>query len=90
MRKIRDLIKGQEKIYIILRTEEIGRKFMLDAEKEGFAFFDGTKPSEVKAEDKMVLYKDGKISFLGLAGRMKLHYTKDDFLLVDYEEFSRQ
>lgn len=51
MQKIRDLISPDKKVYIILNNEEIRKKFMADAEKEGITFSDGVLPTQRKAED---------------------------------------
>lgn len=86
MRKIKDLTQGKEKVYIILKTEEIQKKFMSDAEKEGITFSDGESLKERKCEDVMVLYDNGTLRYLGWAGRILFHNMKEKAICVDYEK----
>ena len=86
MRKIKDLTQGKEKVYIILKTEEIQKKFMSDAEKEGITFSDGESLKGRKCEDVMVLYNDGTLRYLGWAGRILFRNMKEKAICVDYEK----
>lgn len=90
MQKIRDLISPDKKVYIILNNEEIRKKFMADAEKEGITFSDGVLPTQRKAEDVMSLQKDGTICYLGWAGRICFHSMQENVLRIDYEEYTKQ
>ncbi|MBE6784403.1 MAG: hypothetical protein E7536_10400 [Ruminococcaceae bacterium] len=73
MQKIRDMIVKGKNVYIILETEKSRSEFMIQAEKEGITFSDGTKPTEKKAEDIMCLRDNGTICYLGWAGRIRFH-----------------
>lgn len=87
MPKIRDLISPDKKVYIILNHEEIRKRFMADAEKEGIAFSDGVLPTQRKAEDVMALQKNGTICYLGWAGRICFKSMQENVLRIDYEEY---
>ena len=87
MRTIRDLIKTDKKVYIYLQNKAIEYRFMSDAEREGITYGDGIKPTERPVDDIMALNSDGTISFLGWAGRMPYHYSKDTVKRVDYERY---
>lgn len=74
-------------MYIFLQTEALQIRFMNDAEQEDITFGDGVKPTERKADDIMSLQADGTICFLGWAGRMCYHHSKDVAIRIDYEKY---
>lgn len=87
MRTIKELVSQEKRVYIFLRNAELQDRFMHDAEREGITFGDGVKPTERKADDKMALQADGTICFLGFAGRMSYHYSKNTVIRIDYEKY---
>ena len=87
MRKIRDLINNEKKVYIYLRNRAIVYRFMSDAETQGITYGDGVKPTERPVDEIMALRPYGTICFLGWAGRMCYHYGKDQAIRVDYEKY---
>lgn len=87
MRTIRNLIKEEKKVYVYLRNKATEYRFMSDAEREGITFGDGVKPTERQVDDIMALHDDGTICFLGWAGRMAYHYSKDTVKRIDYEKY---
>lgn len=87
MRKIRDLISPDKKVYIVLRNEEIRKKFMADAEKEGITFGDGVSPTQREVDDIMSLRADGTICYLGWAGRVCFKSMRENVVRIDYEEY---
>lgn len=44
MNTITELSKMAGRVYVYLRNETVAKKFLLDAEAEGFSFGDGEKP----------------------------------------------
>lgn len=60
---------------------------MSDAELEGITYGDGVKPTERPVDDIMALRPDGTICFLGWAGHMCYHYSKNQAIRVDYEKY---
>ena len=42
---IQNLLQLNGKVYVYLANDEIGNKFMQQAESEGFTFDDGVKPT---------------------------------------------
>jgi len=87
MRTIRSLIKEDKKVYIYLRNKAIEYRFMSDAEREGINFGDGAKPTDRQMDDIMALHDDGTICYLGWAGRMAYHYSKNVTKRIDYEKY---
>lgn len=55
--------------------------------REGIIYGDGVKPTERPVDDIMALHDDGTICFLGWAGRMAYHYSKDTVKRIDYEKY---
>jgi len=87
MRTIRNLIKEEKKVYIYLQNKATEYRFMSDAECEGITFGDGVKPTERQVDDIMALHDDGTICFLGWAGRMAYHYSKNAVKRIDYKKY---
>ena len=87
MRKIRELISQEKKVYIILRTKAVQYRFMSDADYEGITYSDGVAATERPVDDIMALRHDGTICFLGWAGRVRFHYVDTNSLKVDYEKY---
>lgn len=87
MRKIKNLINPEKKVYILLKNEAIRYRFMSDAAYEGITYGDGVLATERQADEIMALQKDGTICFLGWAGHMCYHHSKDQAIKIDYEKY---
>ena len=87
MRTIRELIREEKKVYIFLRNKAVAYRFVSNAEREGITFGDGVKPTERPVDDIMALHDDCTICFLGWAGRMAYHHSKNTVKRIDYEKY---
>lgn len=58
------------RIYIYLATEEISKRFLRDAENEGFAFCDGVKPTQREADCIFAINDNMTINYVGFVGHM--------------------
>lgn len=87
MRRIRELINSQKKVYILLSTKAIQYRFMSDAAREGITYGDGVAATERLVEDIMALKENGTICFLGWAGRMCYHYAQNQAIKINYEKY---
>lgn len=87
MRTIKELINGEKKVYIFLRTNAIRYRFMSDAEREGITYGDKVRPTERQVDDIMALNPDGTICFIGFIGRICYHAGGDAIVRVDYERY---
>ena len=65
MRNVTELSKSKGKVYVYLRNEVIIRKFLKDAENEGFTFGDGKKPTARPGNNLYVVNRDWTISHVG-------------------------
>ena len=67
---IRELSEINGRVYIFLRTPELGRRFLLQAEQEGFTFGDGEKPTARQYAEVMAVNRDITINYVGTNGRI--------------------
>ncbi len=71
MRTIKDLVnQNNGKVYVYLANDEIGNKFMQQAENEGLTFNDGAKPTSRCYAEIMAVNDSYTINFVGSVGRM--------------------
>ena len=91
MRNVTELSKSNGKVYVYLRNEVIIRKFLKDAENEGFTFGDGEKPTARPGNNLYVVNCDWTISHVGWAGHMAFQSAKrigeQELIRVDYERY---
>ena len=91
MRNVTELSKLNGKVYVYLRDEVIARRFLQDAENEGFTFGDGEKPTARPGNNLYVVNRDWTISHVGWAGHMAFQLAKyvgeQELIRVDYERY---
>lgn len=92
MRTIQSLAKMNGRVYVRLNGEKIGNEFMAQAEKEGFTFKDGAKPTSRACAGIMSLNSDNTINFVGLNGAIAFgsgaETIGDEKLIrIDYEKY---
>lgn len=87
IRRIRDLLGRNEKIYIYLASERIGKEFLRNAEEEGLRFGEGSKPTQHRWSDVLAVMKNKTICYVGWVGRMRFHQRKCDLPRIDYERY---
>ena len=75
-------------VYIYCRSSAIAKRFLADAEKEGFVFCDGTVPTSKDAVNLYALNGDFTMSYTGLVAHMMLG-SKDvgNVMWVDYGKY---
>lgn len=92
-RKIADLLRLKGRVYVRLANEEIGRRFLRDAEREGFTFGDGAKPTEREYSDIFAINRDMTINYVGFIGHIAFSGAKkiggERLFRVDYEKYSQ-
>lgn len=91
MRNVTELSKMNGRVFVYLRNEVIAGKFLQDAEKEGFTFRDGEKPTARPGSDLYSVNRDWTINLVGWAGHMAFRAAKtigeQELLRVDYEKY---
>lgn len=70
MRTINDLSKLNGRVYVYLANAEIGKRFLQQAEAEGFTYHDGVKPIERGYSTIMAVNCDKTINFVGTNGNI--------------------
>ncbi|MBQ9673288.1 MAG: hypothetical protein IJV39_01540 [Ruminococcus sp.] len=77
MSRIKSLLSIHSgRIYVYLATEDIGKQFLQDAEKEGFAFSDGIKPTAKTPANIMAVNRNMTINYVGCIGRIAYQAAK--------------
>ena len=86
MRTIEELRNNIEgKIYIRLNNEEIGKRFLEDAEKEGYKF-GSIKPTDNHWSDIVAVETDKQLSYVGAMGRIGIQCQNGAY--IDYEKYT--
>ncbi len=67
---IEKLSEMNGKVYVYLANDDIGNKFMQQAEAEGFTFGDGAQPTKRCYAEIMAINDDRTINFVGTIGRI--------------------
>lgn len=76
MGKISSLLSEYEsRIYIYLANGEIGRKFLRDAEDEGFTFGDGVNPTARENDGIFAINKNMTVNYVGFIGHLAFRQT---------------
>ncbi len=88
---IRELSEINGRVYIFLRTPELGRRFLLQAEQEGFTFGDGEKPTARQYAEVMAVNRDITINYVGTNGRIAygggaVKIGSEPLIRIDYEK----
>ncbi len=68
MQSITELSKLNGRVYVYLPSDEVGIAFMNQAEKEGFTFCDGVKPTQRAYNRIMAVNSNHTINYVGWAG----------------------
>ena len=91
MRNVTKISKLNGKVYVYLKDEVIARRFLKDAENEGFTFGDGEKPTARPGNNLYVVNRNWTISHVGWAGHMAFQSAKyvgeQELIRVDYEKY---
>ncbi|MCQ2353935.1 MAG: hypothetical protein MJ102_02395 [Clostridia bacterium] len=85
MYKLKNVVLTNSKpVYVYLPNPETAILFLSDAEKQGFIFSDGAKPTEKHISDFFVVHPDMTINYLGTIGRIAYQCNSDSIIRFDY------
>lgn len=91
MRTVRELLNVDGKVYVYVPTVAIMERFLMDAEKEGFTFGDGVKPTQRSGNDLYALNPDYTVNHVGFVGHMAFRNPKNvagkQLVRIDYEKY---
>lgn len=93
MSKLKNLLSvyPNSKIFLHFETSELARRFLADAEAEGFTFGDGAKPTSREPDSIFALNDDMTINYVGSIGHMAFSSGTDKvgerkLVRVEYSE----
>ena len=86
MRTIKQFISKTNKVYFFFKDTNLCKQFYQNAGAEGITF-GGTKPTEKEPADLVALLPSGEICYVGWAGRMCYHNSKEGVVRIDYEKY---
>ena len=88
MRTITELIKNNERVYVKLPNKAIQYRFFSDAEREGFTFADGDKPTSDQCYHLIAVHRDKTLAYVsGWASNVYYNINKKNLITVDYEKY---
>lgn len=84
MKSIKELVMKEEKtVFIHTPARNIALDFLKQAEKDGFLFGDGKRPTKKPWDDYFALHKNLTVSYIGYIGR--LHFKSNAYNIVRIE-----
>ncbi len=87
MKSIKELVmKETRPVYIHTPSKAIARDFLKQAEKEGFLFGDGKRPTKKPWDDYFALHQDLTMNYIGFIGRLRWKSDDDGILRVEYRD----
>ena len=87
MKSIKELVmKENRPVYIHTPSKATAIDFLKQAEKEGFLFADGKKPSKKAWDDFFVLRQNLTINYIGFNGRLHWQSKDEGILRVEYKD----
>ena len=93
-RTIKTLAEMNGRVHVYLPNQAIGIRFIQQAEKEGFTFGDGVKPSAPDRGYSMIMgvNHDMTLNYVGIVGRMAFYsgcrkFCGEKYLRVDFAKY---
>ena len=85
MKSIKELVMRETRpVYIHTPSRAIAKDFLKLAEKEGFLFCDGKRPTKKSWDDYFALHQDLTINYIGFVGRLRWKSGDNSILRVEY------
>lgn len=72
------------KLYVSLKNESVARQFLIDAEKEGYAFGE-IKPTNNHTSDLVAVLGEKQLAYVGICGRIAVGCNS--VTTADYEKY---
>ena len=90
MKTIKELASMGERVYVYLKDEGTARRFLRDAEAEGFAFGDGVNPTDRHWSDLYAIHSDGTLNYVGAIGHIEYGSGADSVVRINYSQVLQQ
>lgn len=83
MKTIESLINPSKKVYVKMNNADDCERFFSLAEKEGFLFGDGAKPTEIHSSDLVAVLPDKTLCYVGAYGRIAAQSGAENIIVYD-------
>ena len=86
MKSIKELVmKETRPVFVYLPSYVAAKDFLKQAEKEGFLFGDGKRPTKKPLDDYYALHQDLTMNYIGYIGRLHWKSGQDNIRRIEYE-----
>ncbi len=90
MKSIKELVmKETRTVFVHTPSKAIAKDFLKHAEKEGFLFGDGKRPTKKPLDDYYALHQDLTINYIGFVGRIRFNSRDNVMIKVEYQDLFR-
>ena len=86
MKTIKSLINPDKKVYVKMNGADDCKRFFSLAEKEGFLFGNGAKPTEKHSSDLIAVLPDKTLCYVGAYGRIATQSGAENTIVYDCEK----
>ncbi|MGN1051224.1 MAG: hypothetical protein ACI4QE_02870 [Acutalibacteraceae bacterium] len=87
MKSIKELVMRETRpVHIHLPSKSATLDFLKVAEKEGFLFGDGKRPTKKPLDDYYALHQDLTMNYIGYLGRIYWKSDDDKVLRIEYRD----
>ena len=87
MKSFKELVmKETRPVYVYMPSKALAKDFLKQAEKEGFLFSDGKRPTKKPLDDYYALHQDLTMNYIGHIGRLRYDSNDDGILRVEYQD----
>ena len=91
MKSIKELVmKETRSVYVHTPSKALAKDFLEQAEKEGFLFSDGKRPTKKPLDDYYALHQDLTMNYIGYIGRLRYNSNDDGILRVEYQDLFKE
>ena len=90
MKTIENLINPSKKVYVKMNGTDACERFFSLAEKEGFLFGDGAKPTEKHPSDLIAVLPDKTLCYVGTYGIIAAQSGAENIIVYDCEKLLKE
>ena len=81
------VFKNEKRVYVYLSDKETQKRFISDAEAQGYTFMDGVKISERDGDDYYAINDNNTVNYINSIGRMAFQSGTDSIIRIDYKKY---
>ena len=95
MRTVGELLLNNGRIYVWFSSRDLCRQFLEQAEREGFRFGDGARPTKRDLDEFLAISPDWTLNYIGGMGRLAFWSSKyvgvgrdrQKIIRINYEKY---